>query len=433
MRLKTGKRLTGGASEYPVAGAMIVIALILLSPFVTAYLNYLAFLICVYRMVRYSAKTFATDYCILIPVSQIFITTSGMTFLIWLCLIAAVWFFLRGTIRANATLVFLLLLLNYLILRMQMAISDFVLCFGQIFILYVLLPKQDAKSAERATKAFCWSVIVTSVYALVFRNVPQIVAIRGRESVAIWGTSIMRFSGLIKDPNYYMTLLLTGMASLCKLRETGKIQPGWFWTNLLAMTGFGILTYSKTFFLMTVFLGGLYILWQFWSRKVFKGLVFTMLGIAVGAYLLLSENSPIAVVLARLTSGSSLSSITTGRVDLYIRYWAVVTESVANFLFGLGLRAPLLDKGTHMLYLEVIYYVGVVGFVLFAGFFFSMAWDLQRQHPRTRKQSLISKYAVILIVAMQYFSLQGMFQVVMYGAFFVAFLALEIIPEENPQ
>ena len=64
-------------------------------------------------------------------------------------------------------------------------ISDFVLCFGQIFILYVLLPRQDAVSAERAAKAFCWSLLVTSVYALVFRNAPQLVALRGVEDIAI--------------------------------------------------------------------------------------------------------------------------------------------------------------------------------------------------------------------------------------------------------
>lgn len=428
MRLKAGSRLTGGTTEYPEFGILLVMALILASPFVSPYLCYAAFLICIYRMVRHNAKVFATDYCILIPVTQIFRTTNGMTFLVWLCLIAAIWYFVWGTIRANATLVLLLVLLNYLITRMQLVISDFVLCFGQIFILYVLLPRQDAESAERATKAFCWSVIITSVYALVFRNTWQLVAIRGVEDVAIWGTSIMRFSGLIKDPNYYMTMLVAGMAALCKLKETGKIGALWFWGQIVIMTAFGILTYSKTFFLMAIFVGGMYIIWQFWSKKVFKGMAFTILGIVAGAYLLLSENSPFAVVLERLTSGRSLSAITTGRSDLYIRYWNVITENIGNFLFGLGLRAPLLGKGTHMLYLEMIYYVGVIGLVLILAFFISLAQDLQKNNLDTKRQSLIAKYAVVTIAAIQYLSLQGLFQVLTYGVFFVAFLTIVITP-----
>lgn len=428
MKLKAGSRLTGGATEYPAVGILLVMALILASPFVSAYLCYGAFLICVFRVLRYNAKVFATDYAILIPVAQMFRTTDGMTFLIWLCLIAAIWYFLKGTVRASATLVLLLVMLNYLITRMQMVVNSFVLCAGQIFILYVLLPRQDAESAERTTKAFCWSVIFTSGYAMVFRNAPQLVAIRGAEDVAIWGTSIMRFSGLIKDPNYYMTMLITGMTALCKMKEAGKIGALWFWVQILTMAVFGILTYSKTFFLMAIFVGGTYIVWQFWNKKVFKGMGFTILGIAAGAYLLLSENSPIAVVLERLTSGRSLSAITTGRSDLYIRYWSVVTENIGNILFGMGMNAPLLGKGTHMLYLEIIYYVGMLGLILILGFFIGLALDLQKGNPAVKRQSLIAKYAVVALTAIQYLSLQGMFQVLTYGVFFVAFLTIQITP-----
>ena len=303
------------------------------------------------------------------------------------------------------------------------------LCFGQVFILYVLLPEQDLESSECATKAFCWSLIFTSVYALVFRHTHQLLAIRGQESVAIWGTSITRFSGLIKDPNYYMTMLIAGMAALCKLKETGRIQTLWFWGQIAVMTVFGILTYSKTFFLMYLLLGGIYIIWQFWNKKLFKGMAFTALGIVAGAYALFSENSPFAVVLERLTSSSSLSDITTGRSDLFVRYWNVITESMGNFLFGLGLKAPMLGKGTHMLYLELCYYVGFVGLILMLGFFVSMALELQDSNPAAKKQSLIAKYVVVFIVAVQYFSLQGMFQVLTYGVFFVAFLTIGITPK----
>lgn len=430
MRLNVGRRLTGRTTEYPAFSMLIVMTLVLLSPFVSPYLCYIAFLICLYRIIRYDVKVFATDYCILLPVTQAFRTTEGMSFFVWICLIAAILYFLRGTIRANATLVFLLVLLNYLITRMQMAISDFVLCFGQMFVLYVLLPKQDAQSAERTTKAFCWSVIVTSLYALVFRNTSQLLSIRGPESFAIWGTSIMRFSGLIKDPNYYMTLLVTGMGALCKLREAGRIQGLWFWGQIVAMTAFGILTYSKAFFLMFLLLMGLYIVWQFWSKKFFKGMAFAVLGIVVGMYFLLSENSPFAIVLTRLTSSSRLSDITTNRSDLIIRYWNVVTENIVNFMFGLGLKTPLLGAGAHLLYLELVYFVGVLGLILILGLFCCMAQDIQKNNPQARKQSLIAKYAVVTIVAIQYLSLQGMFQVLTYGVFFVAFLTIIITPKE---
>ena len=182
---------------------------------------------------------------------------------------------------------------------------------------------------------------------------------------------------------------------------------------------------------MLIVLGGMYIMWQFWSKKFVKGIAFTITGIILGAYFLLSENSPFAVVLERLTSSSSLDAITTGRINLYIRYWNVITEDVVKFLFGLGMRAPILGKGTHMLYLELVYYVGVLGLILVLGFFVSMAQELQKNKPQVKRQSLIAKYAVVIVVLIQYLSLQGMFQVLTYGAFFVAFLTINITPVEE--
>lgn len=432
MKIRVGRRMEGNTTEYPALSILLVMALVLLSPFLSTYLCYGAFLICLYRMVRYDAKVFAVDYCMLMPVYQIFRTTAGMSLLIWLCLVAAIWYFVRKKILVNGALVCLLLLLNYLIARMQMNINDFVLCFGQMFVLCVLLPRQDPQSAERACKVFCWSMVLTSLYALIFRNMPQMVAVRGPETPAIWGTSIMRFMGLLKDPNYYMTLLLVGLAVLCKLKETGRLHSVVFWGLALAMTSFGILTYSKTFFLVFVLLGGIYIIWQFWSRKVFRGVFFASVAMVAGFYLLFSEASPFAVVLQRLTSAKNLSDLTTNRSDLFVAYWKAITENVGTFFFGRGLNEPLLrGQGVHNLYLEITYYLGVVGFVLILFFYISMIRDIQKNYPEVKKQSKLAKYVVLLIMAVQYMALQGMFLLITYSAWFVAVLSLYIVPKEK--
>jgi O-antigen ligase len=370
----------------------------------------------------------------LIPIHQIFRTVGGMSLLVWLCLLSAIWFFVRGKIRANGTLIWLILLLNYFITRMQMNISDFVLCFGQMFILYVLLPKQDAESAERTTKAFCWSLTMTSLYALIFRSSPQLVAILGVESPAIFGMTIMRFAGLIGDPNYYMTLLIVGLAVLCKLKETGRLHNVRFWCLGIAMTAFGILTYSKTFFLVFILLAGIYIIWQFWNRRVFKGVFFASLAVVGGLYMIFSENSPFAVVMLRLTDSDSLSDITTGRSDLLVIYWESITESISTLLFGKGLSVlPIQGRGAHNLFLEMIYLVGVVGLFLVLCFYCSMVRDIIKENPKIRGQSASAKYAVLLIMMVQYCALQGAFLLVMYAGWFMAFISIKITPKESGQ
>lgn len=430
MTVKQQIRRLGGTTEYPLVGILIIMGLILLSPFVSVYLCYVAFLLCAYRVIRYDEKVFAVDYAVMIPVSQQFRNATGMSLLVWLCLAASIWYLIRGKIRMNGTLVSLILLLNYLLARMQMNFNDFGLCFGQMFVLYILLPKQDHHSAECACKAFCWSLLITSVYALVLRNAPQIIAFRGPESPAIWGTSIMRFSGLIRDPNYYMTLLLLGLAVLCKLKETNSISGGWFWSLAVALTAFGVLTYSKTFFLVFILLGGVYIIWQFWSRKVFRGVFFSAAAVLLAAYMLLSKNSPFAIVIERLTGGDSLSDFTTGRSELFVQYWNVITQNVSSVLFGLGLDAPILGKGTHNLFLEVLYFSGVVGLLLMTALYVGLVRDIQKGNREIKGQSLIAKYAALLIMVVQYMTLQGMFQVVTYAGLFIAILSIYIHPRK---
>lgn len=423
-------RLLGGKTEYPLWGMVLVAVLLMVSPFVSDLLPYAAFVICLYRVIRYNIKTFMADYCLLIPFAYLFRTTGGMTLLIWLCLVAAVWYFVRGKIRANGMLIFLLLLLNYLLTRMQMNINDFVLCFGQIFVFYVLLPEQDPRSAERAIRVFCASMIFSSLYALLVRDTSPIISIIGYESEAIWGSGIMRFRGLFTDPNYYMTLLIVGLALLCKLKESNKLNPVSFWVQGGAMAVFGILTYSKAFFLIFIVLAGTYIIWQFWSRKVFHGVFFTMLAMVAVLYFLSAEDSPVAVIMERLTSSKDLSEFTTNRSDLFIAYWNAITEDIGTFFCGYGFNAPLVNEwGAHNLYLEIAYYTGMIGLVLIAGFYISVLLRIRKQTPGFRKQNVFAKYTVLLMVGAVYCSLQGMFLIHCYGAFSLAFLSMYITKE----
>ena len=175
--------------RYPLWGLIVVMALNFMAPFITSLLVYPAFLICVYRVIRYDERVFVTDYAALTTISMLFRTSGGMSLMVYLCLFAAVWYFVRSGIRADRSYVMLIILLNYLILRMQFEISNLLLCFGQLFMLCVLLPKQDEESAERTIKTFCISLLVSSAYALLLRNTSQIVAIRGSEVPAFWGST----------------------------------------------------------------------------------------------------------------------------------------------------------------------------------------------------------------------------------------------------
>lgn len=418
-------------NKYPLLGIIAVMALNLLSPFVTALLVYPAFLICIYRVIRYDERVFAVDYSVLIPVSLLFRTTGGMSLMVYLCLFAAIWYFVRGGIRAERSYVVLIVLLNYLILRMQFEVSNFLLCFGQLFMLCVLLPKQDADAAERTVKLFCISLFASSLYAFILRDTWQIAAIRGNEVPAFWGSNSMRFQGLFQDPNYYMSLLIVGLALLIKLKNANRVGNWFFWIMGLAMTVFGLLTYSKTFILMLPLLVAVYIVWQFWDRKFARGLGLTLAGIATIFILLLADFSPFTVVLTRLTNATNLDELTTGRSEVFEAYMSAITENAGSVMFGKGLAAKGLTKDPHNLYLEIVYYIGVTGLLLMTCFGGAVVHILKRMAYRAGKQNLFAKYAVLFMVLVLHFALHGMFSTNTYACFFMAFLSILLTKKEE--
>ena len=422
-------------TEYPVFGIVACIVLLMIAPFVSRLIPLVVFGVCVMRIVMHGPRVFAIDYCLLIPISSLFCLPSGMSLLIWLCLVAMIWYLIRGQITGSVTLVFLLVLLNYLLLRMQMNINAFVLCFGHMAMLYVIMDTLDESTVKRALRGFLLSLLIASVYAFVFRNNYRIIAIVGAEGDAILGTDIRRFKGLYVDPNYYMTLLVIGLASLLKLKKCELVRLPLFLFYFVSFTAFGVLTYSKTFFLMFVLLCGITVLWQFWDRKIFKGMVFTLLAVGGLLYLIYSPNSPFAVVMARLTTSKDLDVVTTGRTDVFAMYWRAISEDWGTFLFGHGLAAEGLRKDPHNLYLEIMYYIGFVGTLLYFALCIAIFARTARNAKGLREQRLISKFLVISIMAIMYISLNGMFLPLFHSELFLALLSMMIVnkKEEEPE
>ena len=420
-----------GQPDYPWLGIVSVMLLIYLSPFTGSVTSFAAFCICLFRIVRYDAKVFATDYCLLIPLAQIFFAPGGISFLVFLCILSSVWFFIKGGIRANITFITLIILMDYLLMRMQTNITGFLLCFAQLCVLCVILPEQDQKSAERTAWYFCIGLIITSVYALVFRNTWQLRAILGEEDEAIWGSGIKRFYGLFMDPNYYMTLILVGLGLLAKLKNNNTIGVIQFVVLGIVMVFFGVLTYSKMFLLAFILFGVIYIIWRFRDRKYLFGF-FLILGVlAMIDVLRRLEIGPVEVLLDRLRGASNLRDLTTGRTVIFQMYLTRITESVSTFLFGYGLSDAGLFVDTHNLYLELLYYLGFVGLVLVIAFFASIVYAINKKADKISVDNAISKYLILFLLIIVYCSLHGMTQMMFYGGVFLAILSILIVKDST--
>ena len=215
-----------------------------------SWLNYVAFLICIYRLVKYDNRVFSVDYCCLISVATVFALPGGLSFVVVLSLFAEAWFIFRDGLVVDNALVSLLFLACYLMLRMQYSLSNFVLCVSQLLIIYLMISFLDAQTIVLDIEFFVLNVAVSSIYALLFRKSPIITNIIGTEVAAYYGSSLTRFQGLFRDPNYYMSLVIMSIVLLTLLNFKKYISKYVFLLSIGCMIVFGALTYSKTFLLL---------------------------------------------------------------------------------------------------------------------------------------------------------------------------------------
>ncbi|MGN0167588.1 MAG: hypothetical protein ACI4AB_06085 [Acetatifactor sp.] len=409
--------------RYPVPSICAILALIYLSPFVSPWLNYVAFGLCIYRLVQYDERVFSVDYCSLISVATVFALPGGLSLVVVLSLIAVVWFVVRDGLVVDNALVSLLLLVCYLMLRMQSSLSDFVLCVSQLLIIYLMISFLDAQTIVLDIELFVLNVAVSSIYALLVRNSPAITNIIGTEVAAYFGSSLTRFQGLFRDPNYYMSLVIMSIVLLTLLNFKKYISKYLFLLGVGCMFLFGALTYSKTFLLLLCLYWLLCLIYLIRGKHYILAITF----IAGTAFLaILLSNTLFATTLYRITSASSVSELTTGRSALFGTYFREILSSARVMLFGAGMSAAILEKGTHNLFLEIQYYIGLIGLILFFFYFGALViWVHEMQTTGNMATRLFNYSSLIVFIAL-FCSLQGMFSISVYTLLYLAIISIGI-------
>ncbi len=390
-----------GPDEYPLATICAAVGLLCLSPFISGLLVYPALLLCLLRMVMYDVRVFGMDIAVLSSFATLFRMSSGDSLLAYYVIAGAIWFTFRHRQWWIPGIISLLVLLAHLVLRMNGQLVELVLVFSGLLALQLVVLNQNRLSVAKMSGAYCAGLLVSCVYSLILRNTWQLKAILGKEVPAYFGSTSMRFQGLFQDPNYFALFLILGILLLFRLNDYGYIKKLWCWGAIGAFCLCGVLTYSKTFFLFLVLTVLLFVVVLFKRKKRVLGLSLVLVGAIAAA------GSVFTVIGERLTSATSFNELTTGRIELYGEYLEVITQNARSVLFGLGLDAPYLRLGPHNLYLEITYYIGIVGLVLYTVYFGMLLSRSGKQFSQPKTDKLI-RYAVPVIMLMIYFTLQGM-------------------------
>lgn len=220
--------------------------------------------------------------------------------------------------------------------------------------------------------SFCFGIILASTLGLFKDNLPIIASfVRDMSQKVAPDEYVERFMGLNVNPNYYtmdITVALSCLTVFMSMSKPKKLHALLF----VVLSVFGLMSISKSFLLIWVVL--LITLLLYGIRNGGASFV-KLLGLfavaAVFIYFFAQES--IETYIFRLTQDSNgdLSSLTTGRSDLWLLYIKETIKNERILLFGAGL-GEMMQRAPHNTYIEAIYNSGIIG-VAFYIFVFRMS------------------------------------------------------------
>lgn len=145
------------------------------------------------------------------------------------------------------------------------------------------------------------------------------------------------------------------------------------------------------------------------------------------------SNTLFKTTLYRITNTSSVSELTTGRSVLLEVYGREILSSNRTVLFGKGMSAQILKKGTHNLFLEIQYYTGLIGLIMYIFYFGSLIVGIWKKFITNSMASKLFNYSPLIVFIALFSSLQGMVSVSVYTLLYLAVISVGIPQNENLQ
>ncbi len=225
--------------------------------------------------------------------------------------------------------------------------------------------ESDEYDYQHVLYAFCFGIIISSAIGAMRDYLPIIKSFSIDTAYKVGHEEYTeRFVGLNVNPNYYTMDVSVALSCLVTTMCTQKMKP--IYMILFAVLSvFGLMSVSKSFLLVLAVM--LVILLLNSLRRggtAFFKLSFVL--ILAGVLILVFAKESVETYILRLNedSGSDISSVTTGRADIWLEYIKTMLKDFKILFFGAGLGIQL-ERAPHNTYLEMMYYIGAIGVILY--------------------------------------------------------------------
>lgn len=351
------------------------------------------------------------------------ISSSGMSYFTFLMFIyIGLKLYEEKTILWTVVL-FIIYVLTVQFINMGFEITDDLKLFGNVLFIGYALSEIGACSdndKDDLCVTYVTSVLVSSVMRFFdssFFRISDYTAPLNTEGFGSNGGSIVRFSGLYQDPNYYTVNLIMALCLIVILYYRGRVPILFCAGSAAAILYFGTLTYSKSFLLMlllplSVFMFANHRIGRYDIQVISLALIF-----AAGALILMTNPDFLTGMQKRMETGTSATS---GRSDIWLGYLDYIYHHPDIALFGAGIGAELLfDRAIHNVYIEILYHLGLVG-----GFLLIVAIVNSGLRYRKAIRSHYMNFSVIIGILITYFFLSQLHDYEFPIHFTLAFMVL---------
>ena len=205
---------------------------------------------------------------------------------------------------------------------------------------------------------------------------------------------LTRFFGLAFDANFYALSNYIVLAYLLFCFNDLTVFRGLLTLFLMIS---GALTISKSYFLVVGIILAFYVIKNLSKVKRVAGFVLVAI-VGIALFSLVSNKlgyNAIDMVLSRFIQGATFADNTTGRVDIWIKYFNIFkSASVKQFIFGFGFNAEV-KAAAHNTFLEFFYHYGVIGSGIWLAFFVYCFKVFRRNVINFEKQSAMLLIALL--------------------------------------
>ena len=403
--------------DYHFASLFVSVFLICLTPFVSPYLVFVPFIIQTIRLMSCKPEVFLVDLSCLLVFSNLFREPAGKTLYAVLIIGACAWFFVTKRFKVSTSLLFGLILFAYLITRSITNFISAVPAMSGVLIIYIVSVFVNRQNAILASKIYTVSVLFASIFGFIFKDNSALLRYTKARAAANASKDAFRFKGLFQDPNYYASCIIIAIALIIILYIIKEIDITSFIVGFVGLTAFGFLTYSKAFLIVYIVTCFFYMAISV-KRKRFILLVLFILLFIILMFSFASDNIEFfAIMKERFGESDDLNGITSGRSESWENYLDYILSDVKVLMLGDTLGAPLINRlGTHNIIIELLYYTGIIGLLLYILFFWSVIHDVINNNSNIIKRSGgVMKYIIIAAFIITYMSLQAVFFSTMYA------------------